>query len=49
MIIKKARSELKKDVDSWFTKYSDDKLGTYYCADIVKELFSDWIDGGMKE
>lgn len=27
----------------------EDKLGTYYCADIVKELFRDWIDGGMKE
>lgn len=43
------KNNSKKDVDSWFTKYSDDKLGTYYCADIVKELFRDWIDGGMKE
>lgn len=45
--IKEINSE--KDVDRWFTKYSDDKLGTYYCANIVKELFNDWIDGGMKE
>lgn len=38
-----------KDVDSWFTKCSDDKLGTYYCANIVKSVFNDWIESGMKD
>lgn len=38
-----------EDVDGWFTKYTDAFGDIYYCADIVKKLFNEWIDGGMKE
>lgn len=45
--LKKINSE--KDVESWFTEYTDDDLGTYYCADIVKHVFNEWIENGMKD
>ena len=38
-----------KDVDSWYKKYSDNKIGCYYGWDIVKEDFYNWIKGGMKD
>ncbi len=38
-----------KDVDSWFTEYYDTDLGTFYCANIIKTDFGNWIDDGMKE
>ena len=37
------------NVKSWFTKYTDTKLGTYYCADLVKSGFNKWIADGMKD
>lgn len=38
-----------KDVDSWFEKYDDTDLGTFYCADIVQTEFNKWINEGMKD
>lgn len=38
-----------EDVESWFKKHYDDKMRLYYCADIVKSVFSKWIDDGMKD
>lgn len=43
------KNNSKKDVDSWFAKYYDDDLGTFYCADIIEVDFDNWIDNGMKE
>ena len=46
-------SELKeanksKNVESWFTKKTDIKLGDYYLCNVIKKEFNDWIDRGMK-
>ncbi|MGN0351084.1 MAG: adenylate/guanylate cyclase domain-containing protein [Roseburia sp.] len=49
MIEKMREVDSEKDVDSWLTKYSNDKLGTYYCAGIVKSEFNDWINNGMED
>lgn len=38
-----------KDVDSWFTKYSDVNLGTFYCANILQANFNKWINEGMND
>lgn len=43
------KNNSKKDVDSWFTEYYDADLGTFYCANITKVDFDNWIDDGMKE
>lgn len=49
-IIKQLRkNNSSKDVDSWFTMYNDSDLGTFYCADIIKCEFDEWIDDGMKD
>ena len=45
--LKKNNSQ--KDVDSWFTEYHDTDLGTFYCANIIKVEFDNWIDDGMEE
>lgn len=37
-----------KDVDSWFEKYDDADLGIFYCANIIKSNFDEWISEGMK-
>lgn len=36
-----------KDVESWFTKYTDKDYNSSYHAGIVKSGFRDWIDSGM--
>jgi len=46
-------SELKeanksKNVESWFTKKTDIKLGDYYLCNVIEKEFNDWIDRGMK-
>lgn len=43
--MKKNNSE--KDVESWFTKYTDNDNNSSYHAGIVKSGFSEWIDSGM--
>ena len=43
------KNNIEKDVDSWFTEYYDADLGTFYCANITKVDFDNWIDDGMKE
>lgn len=37
-----------KNVDSWFTKYKDEKFGCFYDCDIIKSDFNDWIENEMK-
>ena len=37
-----------KNVDSWFTKYKDEKFGCFYDCDIIKTDFNDWIENEMK-
>lgn len=46
-------SELKeanknKNVESWFTKKTDNKLGNYYSCNIIDSDFDGWITRGMK-
>ena len=43
------KNNSKKDVDSWFTEYHDADLGTFYCANIIKVEFDNWIDDGTKD
>ena len=48
--IKKLRkNNSKEDVDGWFTKYTDCNLGTFYCANIIKTDFNNWIKEGMND
>ncbi|CCV64716.1 conserved hypothetical protein [Alteracholeplasma palmae J233] len=46
-------SELRKaneseNVESWFKKQSDIKLGTYYSCSLMNSKFNNWINRGMK-
>lgn len=36
------------DVESWFSRFYNDKVGYYYSANIVKDAFSQWIEDGME-
>jgi len=38
-----------ENVESWFTNYSDDTLGSYYGCHIVASNFNNWIVGGMSD
>lgn len=38
-----------ENVESWFTKKTDDKLGDYYLCTIIRPEFNSWIERGMKD
>lgn len=47
--IKASRNVNKEKHKEWFDEKKDEKLGTYYHADIIKTDFNDWIDAGMPD
>ncbi len=33
--------------DSWYKKWSDEAVGDYFCGDVIKTAFQEWINDGM--
>lgn len=48
MISKLKEANKTKNVESWFTKKTDSKLGDYYSCGVVNTDFNSWIESGMK-
>ena len=42
------RKNIGDNVESWFGRFYNDKVGYYYSANIEKDAFSQWIEDGME-
>lgn len=49
IIDKLKENNSEKNVDTWFTQHTLTQLGTFYCSDIIRTQFDNWINNGMKE
>lgn len=48
-IKKMCKVNSEKDVESWFTMKQAAELGAFYCADIIKDDFYNWIETDMHD